>query len=265
MNGKYLHLLTLGILLNVGVQGLSQESKDQNRLASEVHQWSQLEVETTETGKRRQILSGSTTHLASFKIHASTLNPRVEQLSDQVHSEGELLVIVKEGLLGITIEGKSEVLGPGSVALILPGDRHGFYNPRDQAVSYYVLTYSSHTPMNIERGKNEGGSFVVKWEEVAYKEHSKGGRRDFFDHPTAMAEDFEMHVTNLNEETQSHPPHTHEVEEIILMVQGHIEMHIDGKTYPAAEGDLIFLDSEVSHAPTNIGEGQCIYFAFQWK
>lgn len=80
-----------------------------------------------------------------------------------------------------------------------------------------------------------------------------------------MCEDFEMHVTNLNENTSSHAPHTHVVEEIILLVTGNVSMHIDGLEHPAAKGDLAFLDSNIPHAGTNIGTDQCIYFAFQWK
>ena len=106
---------------------------------------------------------------------------------------------------------------------------------------------------------------MIDWNEIEYREHSKGGRRDFFDRPTTMCEDFEMHVTNLKVSTSSHAPHTHVVEEIILIIQGDISMHIDGTETKAGKGDFAFVDSMVPHAPTNIGSAQAIYFAFQWK
>ena len=106
---------------------------------------------------------------------------------------------------------------------------------------------------------------MVDWHEVAFKKHEIGGIRDFFDRPTAMCEDFEMHVTNLNKNTQSHLPHTQIVEEIVLFVKGDVKIHIDGSEQNTTKGHLIFLDSNVPHAATNIGAAQCICFAFQWK
>ena len=234
-------------------------------LESKVNSWASLEVEKKSTGERRQIFEGSTTHLAKLEIHVTTLNPGLMPHDAHSHADEEELLIIKEGQVEVTIEGKSKVMGPGSIALMLPGDMHGFRNAGSEKASYYVMKYKSKAPMDLERGKREGGSFMVDWQDVDYREHDKGGRRDMFDRPTAMCEDFEMHITNLNEQTQSHPPHTHDVEEIILMIKGDIEMHIDGKTPPATQGDLIFLDSQIPHAPTNIGKGQCMYFAFQWK
>jgi (S)-ureidoglycine aminohydrolase len=235
------------------------------KIASRVYVWDGLPVEEKETGQTRPILAGSTTHLEYFEIHATTLKPNMDPQPAHVHDDLEELIIVKEGVVAITIENDRKVLGPGSVALILPGDKHGVENDEDAPATYYILKYQSKLPMDLERGKKAGGSFMVDWNEVEYREHDKGGRRDFFDRPTAMCKDFEMHVTNLNEKTNSHTPHTHTVEEIILTVRGDVEMHIDGGEQKATKGDLAFVDSNIPHAATNIGAGQCVYFAFQWK
>jgi (S)-ureidoglycine aminohydrolase len=267
---RILFLLSLPLFL-LGSNGLAQTpiSADspatEARLASQVYRWADLPVEEKTSGERRQILKGSTTHLKSFEIHATTLLPHLAPHPPHVHAEEEELLIIKEGQVEVQIGAERTILGPGSVALILPGEEHGFQNVGDSPASYYVLKYQSHAPMNAERGAAAGSSFVVDWEEIAVREHSKGSRRDFYDRATVMTENFEMHVTQLNENTQSHPPHTHVVEEIILMVEGDVEMHIDGKTPTATAGDLIFLDSQVPHAPTNIGKGRCLYFAFQWR
>ena len=209
------------------------------------------------------LASGSTTHLESLKISAVKLAEN--QFISGNEKESEQLIIVKEGQISIEILKERKELGPGSVALILPGDNYRMKNLRSNAGICYVLKYQSKAAPNMARGKKAGGSFMVDWNEIAYREHSKGGRRDFFDRPTAMCADFEMHVTNLNLNTSSHAPHTHEVEEIILMVQGNISMHIDGTETAAGKGDFAFVDSNVPHAPTNIGDEQAIYFAFQWK
>jgi len=232
----------------------------QSNLASNVYSWPGLDKDT-----EKVMLVGNTTHLKHLEIKAVQLVSKKRAKHERVHTGEEELIIVKEGQLKIKMGTTKSILGPGSVALILPGDKHKLSPAGNGPTVYYSMKYQSKKTMSIERGKKAGGSFVVHWEEVAFREHSKGGRRDFFDRPTAMAEDFEMHVTNLNERVQSHAPHTHQVEEIILMIQGNIEMHIDGATPKADVGDFAFIDALIPHAPTNIGKGQAIYFAFQWK
>lgn len=232
----------------------------QTHLASKVYHWPD-----SKKGAEQRLLLGQTTHLEQLEIKAVQWQAGESPAEEEMSSDLEELLIVKEGLLRITLGDQAERLGPGSVALILPGQKYSLRAGADGPTAFYRMSYRSKQPMSAERGKKAGGSFVVHWEDVAYREHDKGGRRDFFDRPTAMCADFEMHVTNLNEKVQSHPPHTHDVEEIILLVQGDIEMHIDGKTPKVKVGDFAFVDSVVPHAPTNIGKGQAIYFAFQWK
>jgi len=212
------------------------------------------------------LAGGSTTHLKSMLIEAITLTARQSTVAvNDGELNSEKLIIVKEGAVSISTGDHHKNVGPGSVALILPGDSYSIKNLRDNPAVFYLFVYIAKSPADLSRGRGAGGSFIVDWSQIEYKEHGKGGRRDFFDRPTAMCENFEMHVTNLNENTSSHDPHTHVVEEIILMVQGKISMHIDGNEIEAGKGDFAFVDSNVPHAPTNIGSGQAIYFAFQWK
>lgn len=230
-------------------------------LDSKVYSW--IDVAENEPVAFRILASGSTTHLESLKISAIALE--ANQRFSGKEQQSEQLLIVKEGLLAVEIPNERKELGPGSVALILPGDQYHIDNHGETPAIYYLLQYRSRSPAMPARGKKAGGSLMIDWNQIEYREHSKGGRRDFFDRPTTMCEDFEMHLTNLNVNTSSHAPHTHQVEEIILMVQGDISMHIDGTETPASKGDFAFVDSMVPHAPTNIGTKQAIYFAFQWK
>jgi (S)-ureidoglycine aminohydrolase len=49
------------------------------------------------------------------------------------------------------------------------------------------------------------------------------------------------------------------------MLTGNAVMHIDGQEYNVETGDVIFLDSNIPHNISNIGDVSCEYFAFQWK
>lgn len=106
---------------------------------------------------------------------------------------------------------------------------------------------------------------MVHWNQVEFKPHDKGGRRNFFDRATAHAKRFEMHVTTLNEGLMSHPPHTHKAAEILLLTHQQAEESIDGKWLSSDVGDIIFLQSNAPHALRNTSKGSCTYFAFQFE
>jgi (S)-ureidoglycine aminohydrolase len=253
-------VLLIALILFNSVVLLAQKDPVQ----SGVYRWNELKAEQMETRERRQVLDGSTTDLDRLEIHASTLEPGKSPHTSHTHADEEELIIIKEGKLKITIKDKTEILGPGGIALAIPGEEHGFENGGDVPVTYYVIKYRSKAPINISRGKDAGGSFMMDWAAVAVLEHEKGSRRNFFDRATTMTPRFEMHVTTLKESLKSHEPHTHRAEEIILVISGDVSMQI-GEGHEGAEvGDLIFLGSEVPHALTNTGKGPCSYFAFQW-
>jgi (S)-ureidoglycine aminohydrolase len=92
-----------------------------------------------------------------------------------------------------------------------------------------------------------------------------GGRRDYFERPTAMQKRFEMHVTTLKEGIRSHDPHTHRAEEIVLMIEGDTEMQAGEKNFKGKTGDFFYLGSHVIHAIRNEGTQPCMYFAFQFE
>ena len=94
---------------------------------------------------------------------------------------------------------------------------------------------------------------------------AKGETRQIFSQPTPWLSKIDLHATTLNPGESSHPPHIHRAEEIILMRSGHVQEYINGKHYPATEGDLIFLPSGNPHALENTGTERAEYFALQWQ
>ena len=176
----------------------------------------------------------------------------------------EELVVVKEGVLTIITGDSSKVLGPGSLALLVAGETQSFRNNSTAPAIYYVLAYKSKNPVNIQRGLQGGGSFVKDWKDFVVKKTDKGESRPVYDRPSSMFERFDVHATSLDPGVASHDPHHHRAEEVILLLKGNIQMQIGQSFYPAATGDLVFLESEVLHALKNTGTERCSYFAIQW-
>jgi (S)-ureidoglycine aminohydrolase len=127
------------------------------------------------------------------------------------------------------------------------------------------MKYRSKSAVNIERGKSAGGSLVKEWGNVEFKPHDKGGRRDFFERPTAMLKRLEIHVTTLKASLKSHEPHTHKAEEIVLVIDGKTEMQISDKFYQGKAGSVYYLGSNVPHALQNTGSENTTYFAIQFE
>lgn len=233
-------------------------------IVSGVYVWRETPVVTKVGSAQRVLLEGGTTDFKHLKIHATTLPAHQAPHPAHKHDDEEL-IIIKEGELTVTIEGKTKTLGAGSVALMMPGDEHGFENKGDTPATYYVMRYEAKEPRDLERGRKAGGSFWIDWKEVAFQPHNKGGIRRMFDRATAMTRRFEMHVTTLNQGLWSHPPHTHRAAEILLLMDNTAQESINGQLVPAAVGDLIFLESNVPHAIQNTSQGSCTYFAFQFE
>ena len=213
-----------------------------------------------------QILKGSsTTFLENLHIHYSTLKAGHQLRSSHIQKNEEELIIVREGNLSVTINQKTKILGAGSLLLIMPGDDQMINNLDTTTASYYVFIYHSKAPKDSLRAAAAGGSLMLDWKDVAVKLNEKGSRRDFCNRPTTMFSRLEMHVTSLNVGLKSHEPHKHFAEEIILMVQGNAKMQIGDSFFDGTAGDFFFLPSNTLHNLINTGEGQAIYFAFQFE
>ena len=254
---------TLTIFLGfLGIIGLISTSE---RIDSKVYSFSGTKTERTGTGEKRQLMEGETRHFENFEIHTIMLEPGKTSDESNIHKVSEEIIFVREGKLKISVNAESKVVGSGSVALIMPGDNYELENPGTANTTFYVISYKSKQPINEERGKIAGGSQILDFDAIEFTPHDKGGIRRYFDRKSAMSDRLEMHATNLNAGIKSHEPHTHHAAEIILMIDGNTEMEIGDSVYKANKGDVYFVASDVPHAIKNIGDKQCMYFAYQWE
>src|SRR3954462_6699843 len=145
------YLLSILTLLYSGILLAQKDS-----LPSAVYAWNNLKVEKTATGERRSILEGSTTHLSYLEIHATTIDAGKAPHPPHQHPEEEFIIIM-EGKLKVTIKDSSWILGPGSIAVMMPGDMHGFVNAGNTRATYYVIKSKSKAAADDARAKNAGG------------------------------------------------------------------------------------------------------------
>jgi quercetin dioxygenase-like cupin family protein len=118
----------------------------------------------------------------------------------------------------------------------------------------------AQTPPPAAAPKPKLGSKIFKWEEMPLRQTAIGERRDVSDNPTSTLQVFECHITTLNPGQASHPPHRHATEELIIMKEGTVEVHINGNLSPAGPGSTLFYSSMDTHRVRNIGQGRATYF-----
>jgi len=234
-------------------------------IKSGVFKWDDFEVKTNGDRIGRPILEGVSTHFEYLEMHATTQAVGAEASTAHANADIEELVIVKEGIMEVTIMGESIVLGANGVLSLMPEQMHSLKNIGDTPLTYYVIRFRSKKPMNIERGVESGGSLLINMDSTVYNATSVGGVRPYFDRPTAMCERLEMHVTTLDRKVASHEPHSHVETEIILMISGETAQMIDGKEYTAKAGDFYFMESESIHGIRNTSDKPTTYFAFKWQ
>lgn len=102
-------------------------------------------------------------------------------------------------------------------------------------------------------------SAVYDWEKLTVIPTPKGVRRDVFDGPTTTLDKAHCHITTLNPGENSGEPRKHLQEEIIIVKEGLVEMHIDGRDQTAGPGSVIFLAANAVTRLRNAGDTPCTY------
>jgi quercetin dioxygenase-like cupin family protein len=103
-------------------------------------------------------------------------------------------------------------------------------------------------------------SKVFNWDKLPARPNANGERRDVANNPTATLAVFECHVTTLNPGRASHEPHRHPQEELIIVKEGTLEVHINGETQRAGAGSVFFYASNDAHAVRNVGDTRATYW-----
>ena len=237
----------------------------QKSIGSGVYHWNDLPVKKDNQREGRKIDEGTTFEFSYFEMHATKQEkgalPRPPHAQDNI----EEVIIIKDGELTCTIGDKKAVLSKGSVLLIPPHEMQTFQNTGNGPVSYYVFMFRSKKPMDLARSKNAGGTLLINADSLTYTEKNDKGTKKYFDRPTAMCENYEMHITTLKKKGPSHAPHQHLDTEIILVIEGEVEMTIDGQIYKGGAGDLFIAESGKMHGVSNAADRTCSYFAFKWR
>jgi quercetin dioxygenase-like cupin family protein len=107
-------------------------------------------------------------------------------------------------------------------------------------------------------------STAWKWDDMQPKKTAVGELRSIVREPTRTLDELEMHITTLNPHTASHPPHTHPNEEMVIVKEGTLQAHVNGREVVVGPGSVLFFASMQPHAVQNVGDTPATYFVINW-
>ena len=113
-------------------------------LVSATYDWTKLVATPTPTGERRALFDGPTAALDKLHCHISTLKVGMNSGEPRKHLQEEV-IIVKEGLVEASVDGRLTTVGPGSVFFMAANAVTRLRNAGDTPCTYIVVYY--YTPL----------------------------------------------------------------------------------------------------------------------
>ena len=107
-------------------------------LTSQTWRYEDLPVKESGENRSRAVFDGASHNGYPIDMHETELGPGMAPHPPHRHAHHELL-IMREGIVEVTIEGKSTVLGPGGVGYVASNDFHGWRNTGTTRARYYVI------------------------------------------------------------------------------------------------------------------------------
>jgi len=117
-------------------------------LTSTIFDWEKMKVTPTTNGVRRAVFDAPTATLDKIHCHITTLNPGASSGAPRRHLQEEVIVI-KEGTVEATMDGRTQTAGPGSVIFFAANAVTSLRNVGDGPATYTVIYYFTPlTPKN---------------------------------------------------------------------------------------------------------------------
>lgn len=107
-------------------------------------------------------------------------------------------------------------------------------------------------------------STAWSWADLPPRKTDVGELRPVVRQRTRTLDELEMHITTLDPHVASHPPHTHTNEEMVIVKEGTLQAHVNGKEIAVAAGGVLFFASMQPHAVQNIGDTPATYYVINW-
>ena len=108
-------------------------------------------------------------------------------------------------------------------------------------------------------------SKVYRSDQIPYTGDDKKKGRRFFFAATHAGFQVECHETVLGPGLETHPPHPHVHEEIMIVVEGTVEANMDGVKQTVPPGSVVVFGSNQMHNARNAGTTPSRYYIVELR
>ena len=273
---KRLHLSLLGALCTTLAVLASPASADSVTvkyspparsvpLGSKFVDWDSLSFRPTPVGLYCAIFDEPTPTLEKLEVHVTTLRPGMASHAPHHHPWEEMLLI-KEGQVEASINGKKQGAGPGALIFLASNDAHNLTNVGATPATYYVFNFCTdavHTVRDQPAAEWAPpalmGSRVVDCDHLTPTPMKIGFHNTVFDSPTVTFLRLESHVTVLNPGESTMPRSRDPGDEIFVVKTGVVEATLNGVTQRVRAGSLYYVAPNDERTMKNIGKEPCSY------
>lgn len=118
------------------------------------------------------------------------------------------------------------------------------------------------SPSQTPEGKNVPSN-VYLFDKLTLRHTDVVDYRAIVDGKTIDGCKFSVHESALSLGNEPHPPHHHNGEEMFLMIDGTLEVTINGKASKISKGSVAFIGSGDQHGIRNVGTTPAKYFVIE--
>ena len=128
----------LALLLPALAAASAEAQPDSHILPARAYKYEDLPVKANKTNRSRAVLRGDTHSGFPIELHMTELDPGQAPHAPHRHVHEEIFML-REGMVDLTISGKTTRLGAGSVAYVASNELHGLVNSGSEAAHYFVI------------------------------------------------------------------------------------------------------------------------------
>ncbi len=136
---------------------------------------------------------------------------------------------------------------------------------RDVAVALMAICATSIAYSFANKSVPFISASVYDWNKMTVKKTDVGEYRQVIKGPTATLGELELHVTTLLPGQNSHPPHRHVNEELVIVREGTVKVLSNGEWKVLGPGSVIFNSTNSLHALHNVGTTPAVYHVINWQ
>lgn len=231
--------------------------------------WDSLVGKQTGIGYYRPVVDATVPTMERFEMHVTTLLPGRVSHPPHNHPQEEL-ILVKEGTVESSINGRKDRVGAGSVLFFASHDVHNVTNVGDGPATYYVINfYTAATGAVRNQPAAEWAtpgllkSCAMDWKALVPTAMAAGAKRyAYADSATLTFARLEIHATTMPPGAPASAVHHHPWLEVIVMREGAMEYDLNGLRQTAGPGSIMYIAPNTLQSSRNPGTVPATYTVF---